>query len=194
MLHLAIMLEEGNIVDDGFNAQDETELIIHFDAERSHLMLDARAEPTLIEITHLALVVAIEFTSKKSGNICGFDRMSKGFQEKWIEGLQSVSALEDQVGCVFRLHDAPVIRELQICDHRAIALGKLVQTEVQDFNIELVCQLIGDRVIRDMNKSIIQHFVGNAPLLQLVCQPVVSIEIELQTKGTPRRHTQIAQS
>src|SRR3989304_5415683 len=100
MLHLAIMLEEGNIIDGCLNAQDETELIVHFDGERSHLMLDARAEPTLIEaIPHLALVVAIEFTSKKSGNICGFDRMSKGFQEKWVEGLQRVSTLEDQIRC-----------------------------------------------------------------------------------------------
>jgi hypothetical protein len=51
-------------------------------------VLDARADPALVEaITHLTLVVAIQFTSKKSGNICGFDRMSKGFQEKWVEGL-----------------------------------------------------------------------------------------------------------
>src|SRR3972149_2513477 len=73
MLHLAIMLEEGNLIDRCLNAQDETELIIHFDGERSHLMLDARAEPTLIEaITHLALVVAIQLAAEESGNVCNF--------------------------------------------------------------------------------------------------------------------------
>jgi hypothetical protein len=30
---------------------------------------------------------------------------------------------------------------------------------VQDFNIELVCQLIGDGIIVNMDKSIIQYFI-----------------------------------
>src|SRR3972149_8138173 len=127
--------------------------------------------------------------------------MSKGFQEMRVEGvavapwrhLQSVSALEAQVRCVLRLHDAPVIREFQICDHRAILLGKLIQAQVQDFDIELICQLIGDSVISDMNKSMIQHFISNAALLHLICRPVVSVEIELQPKGTPSWNTQRAQ-
>ena len=158
-------------------------------------MLDARADPAFVEaITHLTLVIAIEFTSQKSGNICGFDRMSKGFQEMRVEGLQSISALEDKVRCVLCLQDAPVIGEFQICDHRAILPGKLIQSKVQDINIELVCQLIGDSVISDMDKSIIQHFKGNAMLFQLVCQPVVSVEIELQSKRAPSRNAQIAQS
>jgi len=54
--------------------------------------------------------------------------------------------------------------------------------------------LIGERVICDLNESIIQHFVSNPALLQLVCQPVVRVEIELQPKGTPSRDAQIAQS
>src|SRR3990172_8304803 len=194
MLHLAIMLEEGNIVDSCLNAQDEIELVVHFDRDGSHLVFDTSTDPAFVEaVPHLSLVVAIQFASEKSGCICGFDRMSKGFQEMRVEGLQSVSALEDQVRCVLRLHDVPVIREFQICDHRAILLGKLIQAQVQDFDIELICQLIGDSVISDMNKSIIQHFISNAALLQLICQPVVSVEIELQPKGTPSWNTQIAQ-
>ena len=120
--------------------------------------------------------------------------MSKGFQEMRVEGLQSLSVLEDQVRCVLSLHDAPVIREFQVCNHRAIFFGKRIQAEVQEFNIDRVCQLIGDRVIRDLDKSVIQHLVGNTALFQLVCQPVVSVAIELQPKGTPRWNAQIAQS
>ena len=77
MLHLAILLEEGNLVDRRLNSQDQVEFIVHFDGNWPVLVLDARANPALIEaITHLTLVVAIEFTSKKSGNICGFDHIS----------------------------------------------------------------------------------------------------------------------
>ena len=96
MLYLAILLEEGHIVDRRLNSQDLIELIVHFDRDWSHLVLDACADPAFVKaITHFTLVVAIEFTSKKSGNVCGFDRMSKGFQEMWVEGLQRFSALED---------------------------------------------------------------------------------------------------
>jgi len=120
--------------------------------------------------------------------------MSKGFKEVWIEGLQCLAALEDQVRCVLRLHEAPVKVEFQVCDHRAVLLSERIQTQMQDFRIELVCQLIGERIISDLDKSIIQHFVSDAALFQLVCQPVVTVEIELQPKWTPSGYSQIAQS
>jgi hypothetical protein len=60
MLHLTIMLEEGNIVDRGLNAQDEMELIVHLIETGPHLVLDASADPSFVEaIPHLALVIAI---------------------------------------------------------------------------------------------------------------------------------------
>ena len=195
MLHLAIVLEKRDLVDGGFDAQNETELSVHFDGERTPLMLDARAEPAFVEtLTHLALVIAIQFASEKRGNICGFDRMSKGFQERRLEGLQRLSVLENQVRRVLRLHDTPVIGEVQFCDHRAILVSELVQARVQDFHLELVGQLISGDIIGDLEKGIIQHFIGNAAFLQFVGQPVVSIAVELQPKWTPGRNPQIAPS
>jgi hypothetical protein len=88
-------------------------------------MLDARTNPAFVEaITHFPLVVAIQFSTEKSGNICGFDRMSKGFQEMWLVGLQSLLALEDQISGIFCLHDAPLIGQFKFCDRRAIQLSK----------------------------------------------------------------------
>jgi hypothetical protein len=194
VLHLAVVLEEGNVVDRSLDAQNETELIVHFDGERSHLMLDARAEPAFVEaITHLALVVAIQLAAEESGNICGFDHMSKGFQKMRVEGLQRLSVLEDQVGGVFRLHDAPMIVEAQICDYRATLPSQLIQAQVQDFDIELIGDFVGNCVISNVNKSIIHHFVSDATFFQLVRQPAVSVEVELQAEGTPGWNTHIAQ-
>jgi len=139
VLHLAILLEKRDRVDGGFKAQDETELVVHLDAHRPHLMFDARAEPALVKaIAQLSLVVAIELASEKGGNICGFDRMSKRFQEMRVKGLQRLSLLEDQVGGILGLHDAPVIGEFQVGDDRAILLGQCVQMLVQHFHIERV--------------------------------------------------------
>ena len=60
MLHLAVVLEERDLVGGCFDAQDEMELIVHFDGGRSHLVLDVRADPAFVEtITYLVLVIAI---------------------------------------------------------------------------------------------------------------------------------------
>ena len=54
------MLEEGHIVDGGLDTQNDAELVVHLDGNRSHLMLDAAAQQADIEaIAHIALVVAM---------------------------------------------------------------------------------------------------------------------------------------
>ena len=59
MLHLAVLLEEGDIVDGGFDAQDQVEFIVQLDRNGSHLMFEATSQPALVEaVTHLALVIA----------------------------------------------------------------------------------------------------------------------------------------
>jgi hypothetical protein len=106
MLHLAVLLEESNVVDRGFDAQDQAEFIVQFDRDRAHLMLDAGTQPAPVEaVTQLALVIAMQFSSQESGNIGRFDSRDQGFQEKRVEGLQSGLAVEDQVGGEFRPPD-----------------------------------------------------------------------------------------
>src|ERR1700690_4007464 len=99
MLHLAVLLEESNLVDRGFDAQDQAEFIVQFDRDRPHLMLDAGTQPAPVEaVTQLALVIAMQFSSQESGNIGRFDSGDQGFQEKRVEGLQSGLTAKDQVG------------------------------------------------------------------------------------------------
>ena len=158
-------------------------------------MLDAGAQPTLVEaIAQLSLVVAIQLAAEKGGNICRFDCMSQGFQEERVKRLQCVLALEDQVGRILRLHDAPVIGQLQIGDDRTVLLRQFVEAQMQGLHLELARQLIGDVVIGDMNESVIQGLKSDAVFPQLMGQPGVSVEIELQPKWTPGRDAQVAQS
>ena len=99
-------------------------------------MLDAGTQPAFIEaVTHFALVVAIQLSAEKSGNICGFNCMSKGFQEIWVEGLQSILALEYQISGLFCLHDAPLISQFEFRDHWTIQLSKSIQALAQTFNV-----------------------------------------------------------
>ena len=77
MVYLAIVPEKRDIVHHGLDTQDETELVVHFDGDGSHLVLEAPAEPALVEaIPHLALVIATQLAAEEGGNICGFDPQS----------------------------------------------------------------------------------------------------------------------
>lgn len=49
MLRLAILLEEGHVVDRLFNAQNQAEFVVQLDRDRSHLMLDTAAQPTFVK-------------------------------------------------------------------------------------------------------------------------------------------------
>ncbi|MEW5958858.1 MAG: hypothetical protein AB1801_14090 [Chloroflexota bacterium] len=64
MLNLPALLKEGDIVNRSFNPQENIELVIQLDGHRFHLVLQASAQPTLVElITQLILVIAVQFTS-----------------------------------------------------------------------------------------------------------------------------------
>ncbi len=82
MVDLPILLEERDVVDRGLNAQDDVELVIQLDGDRSHLVFDAPSQPTLVEtIPHFILVVAMQFASQKGRNISGLDRLNKRFYQ-----------------------------------------------------------------------------------------------------------------
>ena len=65
---------------------------------------------------------------------------------------------------------------------------------MQLLDIHLLHQLVGDRIIVNMGKGIIEQVKSDSFLLQLVGQPGMPVEVELQTKRTPGWHTQITKS
>ena len=88
VLHLAVLLEEGDVVDRGLDAQDDTELVVHFERHPVHLMLDACAQqPNVEAIAHLSLIVAMQLAPQKSSDIGGFDRLDQGLQEMRVDSL-----------------------------------------------------------------------------------------------------------
>ena len=180
MLHLAILLEEGDLVDRGFDPQDQAEFIVQFDRDGAHLMLEPGTQPAPIEaVTQFALVIAMQFSSQESGNIGRFDGRDQGFQKKRVEGLQSGLTAKDQVGGEFRLPDAPVVTQVQALGYRTILRDQFIQPGVQLLDIHLLHQLVGNRIIVDMGKGIIEQLKSDSFLLQLIGQPGMPVEIEL---------------
>ena len=59
MLYLPILSEEVDLIHGSFNTQDDVELVIHLNADRTHLMFQAGTQSPFGEtIPHLVLVVA----------------------------------------------------------------------------------------------------------------------------------------
>ena len=65
---------------------------------------------------------------------------------------------------------------------------------VQPLDGEGVAQRLRLVPVRDAAEGVVQLLEGQTSLLQLARQPVVPIAIELQAKGRPGRHPQIAQA
>ena len=65
---------------------------------------------------------------------------------------------------------------------------------MQCLNLEFGGQLVGFLKIIDRQESIVGHFIVDVCLLETGSQRIVSVEVELESKGTPGRHSQIAES
>ena len=78
MFYQTVVLEKGYIIDGRLNSKDETELVVHFDGNRSHGVSDPGTFNACVEIVaHLVLVTVIELSAKKSGYVIrlyGVDR------------------------------------------------------------------------------------------------------------------------
>ena len=121
MLHSSVLLKEVDLVHRCFNTQNDIELVIHLDAYRPHLMLQPCSQPPFVEtIAYLVLVVAMQFAPQKGGNVSGFDHLNKGLQEMRINRLQGWLALENDVGSILNLHNAPIVKKSQLLYHRAV--------------------------------------------------------------------------
>jgi hypothetical protein len=151
VVDLAILLKKGDIVNRGFDAQDQAEFVVHFDGDSPHLVFDPAAKMAKVKaITQLILVVAMQLTPQKGGDVRRFDGVNKGFQEMRIKGLHLRLALKDQIGGKFSLHNRPAIGQVEALDHRAVTLNQLIQLGVQLVGIESSRQLIGQVKVGDV--------------------------------------------
>lgn len=110
MFYHPVVLEEGDVIDGGLDSKNQTELIVHFDGNRAHAMFDPSSLDSCVEVVaHLAFILVVKLSSEKSCDILWLDAMDGGPGQMPIDGLKILPLFEDDIGCIFRLHDAPVI-------------------------------------------------------------------------------------
>jgi len=194
VFYLAVVLEKGNVIYSGFNAQDEGEFVVHLDGNGSHGVFDAGSLDARVEIVaDLILVVFLKLSAEESGNVFRLDGVDGGTGQMAVNGSQVVLTLEDDVGCVFGLHDAPMIPEVELFDYGTIGLSERIELFVKGLHLEGVAESLSLAEISDRGKDIVHEVERDVVPGQAHGKPRVSVEIDLQAKGTPSGDANIGQ-
>jgi hypothetical protein len=195
MFHPAVVFEEGNVVDGCFDTQHEAVLIVHFYCHRPHVMFNACSLYAGVEvIAHLILVITVQFSSQKGGDVVGLDGMYGRSDQFIVDESKIVLTLENNVGGVFGLHNAPMIAILELLDNGTVTASVGIEYSVNASDIDVVGQLLRGLKVFDAHKTVVEHSRIDAFAGQLSRQLVVAVEIELETKRRPRRHSEITQA
>ncbi len=87
MFYLTVVLEKGNVIDCGLNAENEGEFVVHFDGSGPHGMLDAGPLEARVEIVaDLILVVLLKFLAEESGNVLRLHGVDGGTGQMVVNG------------------------------------------------------------------------------------------------------------
>jgi len=195
MFYLTVVFEKGDVIDGGLNAEDERELVVHLDGDRSHGVLDASAFNANVEaIPHFVLIVAVEFASEEGGDVVGFDRMDRRSCQVIVNGRQIRLSFENNVGGVLGLIDAPMIGEPKMLVDGTETPGKFVEFPMKAASLPAVGNLLRPFPIGDLGECVVHQFECDSFALQLQGQPAMTIAVDLQSAGQPGRHSDVAKA
>ena len=107
---LAVVLESGDVVGGGLQAQDEAEFVVHLDRGFAETMPDAGPLDPRCELTaDLLGELSNDPVAEEGGNVFGFDSEDglpgKLLIERFEDGLRA----EHQIRGVLDLHETPMV-------------------------------------------------------------------------------------
>ena len=136
----------------------------------------------------------METSAQEGGDVVGLDCMNGRSDQFVIDGVKITLPLKDNVGGIFSLHDAPVIAILKKSDNRIVQAGIFVEYPVNAFDIDIVGQFLRLVKIFDTHKTVVEHRRINVFFAQLGRQFIMAVEIELEAKRRPCRHSEITEA
>lgn len=194
VFHPSVVLEKTDIVDGRLDAQDHRQFVIHLNGDGSHVVLDSSPFDTGMKvISYLSLISTTELTSQKRGYLLGLHGVDCRPGHGFVEGTQIALRPKDHIRGKLYLHQRPMVTRWEMPDHGTEGFCDLIQPTMELFHIEPIGELLCFREVSELNKGVLHEAIGDVPLGERGSQLVVSIEVELQPKGSPGRHPQIAQ-
>jgi hypothetical protein len=176
------VLEKSHIVDCGFDAQHKSELIVELERDWPHGVLDARALDAGIQaIPHLAFELRHELLAQEGGNVIRLDGVNGSAAEVLIQRLEIGLLAEHDVGRIFALVYTPVIVRTETAMNGTEAAGELVQLAMQLLDAQIVGERLRPLPVGDTGGCVVQQSKIDAAPAQRIGQPVVPVEVDLQT-------------
>ena len=132
MFYLSVVLEGGDVVGGGLDAQDEGKFVVVLDRGFAKAMLDAGALDPGSELTADFLgELGGDLVAEERCHVFGFDGQDGLAGKLFIEWFEDGLRVEHQVGGVLDLHDAPVVGPSEDIEHRTALLGIAVEDLMQ---------------------------------------------------------------
>jgi hypothetical protein len=131
MFYRAVVLESGDIVGGGLDAQDAAEFL-DLDRVFAETMLDAGAlDPRCELAADLLRELGSDLVAEKGGDVFGFDGEDRLPGKLLIEGFQDSWRAEHQVSGVLDRHETPVVGLAEDVEHRTALLGIAIEDTMQ---------------------------------------------------------------
>ena len=132
MFYLPVVLESGDVVGGGLDAQDEGKFVINLDRGFAEAMLDAGALDPGCELTgDLLGEVGSDLVAEEGRHVFGFDGQDGLPGKLFIERLEDGLRAKHQISGVLGLHQAPVVGRSEDVEHRTALLGIVVEDLMQ---------------------------------------------------------------
>jgi len=195
MFYLAVVLESGDVVGGGLDAQDEGEFVIDLDRGFAKAMLEAGALDPGCKLTgDLLGELGSDLVAKEGGYVFGFDGQDGLPGKLFIERLEDGLRAEHQISGVLDLRKAPVVGRSEDVEHRTALLGITIEDAMPLCGRELIGQRLRPLPVVDAHKGIVGKRKADPGGGEFSGQPAMSVAIELQAEWTPGRHAQIDQA
>src|SRR5215469_17618982 len=195
MFYLAVVLESGDVVGGGLDAQDEGKFVVDLDRGFAEAMLDAGALDPGCELTgDLLGELGSDLVAEEGRYVFGFDGQDGLPGELFIEGLEDRLRAEHQISGVLDLHKAPVVGRSEDIEHRTALLGIAIEDAVQFCGRELIGQGLRPLPAVDAHNGVVGKREADPGDGEFSGQPAVSVAIELQAEWTPGGYAQIDQA
>lgn len=194
MFHPSVVHKKGNLVCHRLDAQDFALLVVHFNGDLFHMMLDACPfNPCVIIRTQFSFKLIRQPSTQEGGNVFRFNRMDRRAHQFLIDRGQVIPTLEDDIHGIFYLHKAPVIRRREVPNNGTVFPGESVELPMDLSRGKGVGHALGFVKVPDIIKSVVEHLETDSLFPESGCQFIVAVVIELQTERSPGRNTQIAE-
>lgn len=176
------------IVDDRFDAEDQAELVVHFDPVSADPMFDAHTFDTGFEVFEdVGFEVAGEFLAEEAQDILSAEAKQGVFNEFSVEGAEGLAAVEEYVGGEFGLIDSPIVSLTleEGIEQRVDLLGEGSKEQGPILMGKCISQSLSLGGVGDLHEGIVDLLETPSATFHLSGEPVMAVDGDLDDEREP---------